>query len=119
MNPESTWHCGATADTREIWQHVAAQTSIDTADRLLDAVDNKVDMLRRFPYAGRSRACIQEGLRSVEVKGYVVYYRIEPDRHVEVNRLIHGRRDQYETWAKYAPFGSPNYVPPSALTLHI
>lgn len=84
----------AEADLDEIWLFVAKESgSMDTADRLIDTITERVWMLTRNPYAGRSRAKVwSEGLRSVAVGANVIVYRVEGEE-VVVLRVLHGRRN--------------------------
>lgn len=66
------------------------------AEALLDALDEAVESLSRFPYAHEvyySERPVRDELRKVPVKGYVLYYHVKEDT-VEIRRLIHGRRDR-------------------------
>jgi len=53
---------------------------------------DKCSIIARRPKAGRLRPEIGEGVRSRAYRGYVILYRIEPER-VRVLRIVHGARD--------------------------
>lgn len=66
------------------------------ADDLLNELDKTLDRLSAFPYAGgyfQSSQPLQEEVRYVLVKGFVLYYCVYPDR-VEIRRFLHGRQDR-------------------------
>lgn len=63
---------------------------------LLDEFDGAVQQIARFPYAHelyRTDRPMQDEIRKVPVKNYVLYYAVFPD-YVEIHRFLHGRRDR-------------------------
>jgi toxin ParE1/3/4 len=48
--------------------------------------------LTRFPFIGRDRSTLAQGLRSIVTGAYVIFYTVEPDRIIIV-RILDGRRD--------------------------
>ena len=67
-----------------------------TARDLLAAFDETLQRVAAFPYACelyRTDRPMQDEIRKVPVKGYVLYYAVFSDR-VEVRRFLHGRRDR-------------------------
>lgn len=88
----------AEQDLEEIWSYVAEDASPATADRLIDAIIDRFELLAEQPRMGRLRPEFGEGVRSFTVENYVVYYRHEGD--VLVARVLHGRRDQTAAWSE-------------------
>jgi plasmid stabilization system protein ParE len=84
----------AERDLDEIWSYVAEDASPATADRLIDAIVDRFELLAEQ----RLRPEFGEGVRSFTVENYVIYYRHERD--VLVARLLHGRRDQIAAWSE-------------------
>lgn len=84
----------AEADLDEIWYYVARESgSLEIANRLIDIITDRVFLLARSPWIGRSRAeDLAPGLRSSPVGEYVIIYSIE-NEEVLILRVIHGRRD--------------------------
>ena len=80
----------ARADLIEIWRYVAADSS-GAADRLLDEIEQKLEMLSASPRLGPARPDIAEGVRLFPVRRYVILYREVPDG-IEVVRIVHGMR---------------------------
>ena len=80
----------ANQDLVDIWLTVAADNE-RAADRLLDGIYAKLDLLRQFPEAGPARNDIAAGLRYLVHGNYLILYRIVSDG-VEVVRVVHGRR---------------------------
>ena len=88
----------AEQDLEEIWSYVAADASPAIADRLIDAVFDRFELLAEQPRMGRSRPEFGKGVRSLIVKSYVIYYRNDHD--LLIARILHGRRDQAAAWSK-------------------
>ena len=83
-------------DLREIWLYVADDTSESAADRLIDAIVERFELLAEQPRMGRCRPEFGEGVRSVSVENHVIYYRDESEPLIA--RVLHGRRDQRAAW---------------------
>jgi toxin ParE1/3/4 len=88
----------AEQDLDEIWLHVAEETSPATADRLIDDLVNRFDLLTEQPRMGRLRPAFGPGVRSLTVENHVVYY--WHDDEVQIARVLHGRRDQAAAWSE-------------------
>lgn len=88
----------AERDLDEIWAYIAEDASPATADRLVDAIVERFELLAEQPRMGRLRPEFGEGVRSFTVENYVIYYRYEGD--VLVARVLHGRRDQTAAWSE-------------------
>ena len=84
----------AQADLDDIWIFIASESgSADSADRVLDSIAGTLNVLRRSPYAGRSRdQDLRPGLRSFPAGNHVIFYQIESG-DVQVLRVLHGSRD--------------------------
>ena len=85
-------------DLEEIWLYVAEDSSPTTADRLIDAIVDRFDLLEQQPAVGRARPEFGVDVRSFVVEGYVIYYRV--DDEVLIARVLHGRRDQAAAWTE-------------------
>jgi toxin ParE1/3/4 len=87
----------AIRDLLELAEHIAAD-NLAAAERLLDAFERSVELLRTVPTMGsvcRVRTGRVKGLRVVAIRGfprYLVLYRFD-DPRLEVLRVIHGARD--------------------------
>ena len=88
----------AERDLEEIWSYVAEDASPTTADRLIDAIIDRFELLAEQPRMGRLRPEFGAGVRSCTVENHVIYYRHDGD--VLIARLLHGRRDQAAAWAE-------------------
>src|SRR5438132_14208390 len=88
----------ADRDLEEIWSYVAEDASPATADRLIDAIIDRFDLLVEQPSMGRARPEFGPGARSFAVENYVIYYR--HDRAVLIARILHGRRAQMAAGAR-------------------
>jgi toxin ParE1/3/4 len=88
----------AEQDLDDIWSYVAEDASLETADRLIDAIFDRFELLVEQPRMGRNRPEFGEGVRSIVVESHVIYYRHEQD--VLIARVLHGRRDQAAAWSE-------------------
>ena len=88
----------AEQDLEEIWSYVAEEASPITADRLIDGIIDRFDLLAERPGMGRARPEFGPGVRSFVVETYIIYYREEGD--VLIARILHGRRDQLAAWSE-------------------
>lgn len=82
----------AERDLDEVWLYVAEDASPTTADRLIDEIVDRFDLLAEQPRMGRLRPEFGPGVRSISVENHVIYYR--DDGQVQIARVLHGRRDQ-------------------------
>ncbi|MBI4606540.1 MAG: type II toxin-antitoxin system RelE/ParE family toxin [Planctomycetes bacterium] len=82
----------ASADIEEAWLYGAALWGAARADRFVGDLGEKLSLLTRFPKIGRSRAELGDGLRSLPVPPFVIFYRPRADA-IEVVRVLHGARD--------------------------
>jgi toxin ParE1/3/4 len=89
--PTALWKPLARGDLLDIWDYVASD-NLENADRLVDTINKKCEMLARFPKMGRLRDEVLDSLRSFPVGNYVIFYRPIEDG-VEIVRVLHGKRD--------------------------
>jgi toxin ParE1/3/4 len=82
----------AERDLKEIWSYVAEDASFTSADRLIDAIFDRFELLAEQPRMGRLRPEFGAGVRSFTVENFIIYYR--HDGKVLIARVLHGRRDQ-------------------------
>jgi toxin ParE1/3/4 len=81
----------ARGDLLEIWRYIANDNET-AADRFIDLLVQRFQLLGKNPYIGRSRDELRTGYRSFPVGQYVVFYRVaEPG--VQIMHVVHGRRD--------------------------
>jgi toxin ParE1/3/4 len=78
----------------DIWYHTAKESrSIETADRVIDAITERFFLLANYPHAGRRRdEDLRPGLRSFPVGEYVIIYRVEGE-DVLILHVLRGSRD--------------------------
>jgi len=88
----------AEQDLDEIWSYVAEDASPTTADRFIDDIIDRFDLLAEQPRIGRLRPEFGPGVRSFAVENYVIDYRHDGD--VLIARILHGRRDQMAAWSE-------------------
>jgi toxin ParE1/3/4 len=81
----------AAADLVEIWDYIADDNPA-AATRMLERIERTARKLLRNAKAGRERAELSPGLRSVVCRPYVVFYRLV-GASVEIVRVLHGARD--------------------------
>jgi toxin ParE1/3/4 len=88
----------AEQDLEDIWLYVAEDASPARADRLIDAIVERFDLLAEQPSIGRLRPEFGASIRSFVVESHVIYYRHDGD--TVIARVLHGRRDQAAAWAE-------------------
>jgi toxin ParE1/3/4 len=62
------------------------------ADRWLDLVDEKCQLLARMAELGRKRPDLAPDLRSLPAGNHIIFYRPLPDG-IQLIRVLHGARD--------------------------
>lgn len=81
----------ARLDLVDVWTYVAGVDPA-AADRLLDRVLAKLEMLADNPGVGSPRSELATNLRSLSVRPYLLFYRPLTDG-IELVRVLHGARD--------------------------
>jgi toxin ParE1/3/4 len=81
----------AGADIAEIWDFIA-EDSLEQADRWVDRLDEKLQLLAGQPLMGRDRPELAAGLRSIPFGRYVIFY-LPLDDGIDVVRILHSARD--------------------------
>ncbi len=82
----------AQRDLLNLWRYIASNSGAMRADAVADKIDAKLKTLAAQPGIGRPRDELREGLRSLPVASYVIFYNPMPDG-IEVVHVIHGRQD--------------------------
>jgi toxin ParE1/3/4 len=83
----------AVADFKRIWRYIALDDA-DAADRVLLAIDAKIERLRIFPEIGTPRDEIRPGARTLVHGAYLVLYAYDPiSDTVEIVAVVEGQRD--------------------------
>jgi toxin ParE1/3/4 len=84
----------AEAELDDIWIYVArASGSIEIANRLIDALTERLFLLGQYPQMGRRRDHdLRPGLRSFPAGEYVIIYRVE-GADALILHLVRGSRD--------------------------
>jgi len=77
-------------DLIRIWRYVAAD-SPEAATRLLQRIDERVEMLSRNPFVGECQPQFGETTRRIIEGSYLIFYDVHPDT-VHVLRVFHGAR---------------------------
>ncbi|MEQ8762545.1 MAG: type II toxin-antitoxin system RelE/ParE family toxin [Planctomycetota bacterium] len=91
------WRCRAEEDLTEAYAHLGAE-SPTAAERLLDAVEEAIELLLENPRAGRRRAFCSPRAQEVrswilkDFESYLLFYRSDGE-DLEVVRFLHGARD--------------------------
>ena len=80
----------AEEDLIELWLYIA-QDNPGAADRLLDAIEEKMVLLAAHPQLGPARPDIAADCRYFPVGNYLILYRMIPDG-IEVVRVVQGAR---------------------------
>lgn len=80
----------AEEDLIEIWMYVANDNP-EAADKLIEQIDAKCQMLADNPAIGQARSDIASGLRYFPIRNYLILYR-QLNESVEIVRIVHGAR---------------------------
>jgi toxin ParE1/3/4 len=81
----------AEQDLVDIWFGIAKRNE-RAADRMIDTIRRRCEVLLRFPYGGEACPRLGHDMRWFPAGNYVIIYR--PDnRGIQVVRVIDGRRD--------------------------
>jgi len=81
----------AILDLNEIWLYIATDSTV-AADKFIDLLYEKCELLKNMPEAGRKRDELLPGIRSLVVYNYIVFYR-KKENCVEIIRILNGYRD--------------------------
>jgi len=81
----------AKQDFLSIWAYIA-EDSPNAADKLLDTISEKCNLLGENSKLGQARPDISPEMRYFPVKNYLILYK-EQSLGVEIIRILHGSRD--------------------------
>ena len=81
----------AKEDLLAIWSYIA-EDNPNAADKLLDVIDEKCNLLGENPKLGQARPDIALKMRYFPVKNYLILYQ-EAVEGIEIVRVLHGSRD--------------------------
>jgi toxin ParE1/3/4 len=79
-------------DLMDLWYYIEERSGEDRADAVLRQINKTLATVAGQPGMGRSRNELREGLRSLPVLSYMIFYR-PIENGIEVVRVLHGRRD--------------------------
>jgi toxin ParE1/3/4 len=83
----------ADADLRDIWRYIATDDPA-AADRVLLRLDERTQVLQRFPRIGPARGDIRKGLRMPVEGNYLILYEFNARRdEIEIIAVVDGRRE--------------------------
>jgi len=82
----------AQVDIDGIWDHIA-RDSLVKADRFIDRIEQRFELLATNPRLGVARDDLRPGLRGFRHASYLIYYRLIRGG-IEVARVVHGARRQ-------------------------
>jgi toxin ParE1/3/4 len=78
-------------DLLQIYAYIA-EDSETHAERTVQQIRRRFESLPNFPFLGRQRPDLAEGLRQLNAGQYLVFYRVD-EPSVEILRILHGRMD--------------------------
>jgi toxin ParE1/3/4 len=82
----------AESDLTQIWIYSYRHWGEAQADRYLDLLVSSLQHCVQHPEAGRDRAELRLGYRSLRAGKHIIFYTVT-DKHVIVQRVLHGNRD--------------------------
>ncbi len=84
----------AERDLKNIAYYIAAESgSVEIAERQIDSITERFELLANYPEAGRARYDLGVGRRTYPVDNYVILYRTT-GMDVLILRVVHSRRDR-------------------------
>lgn len=86
----------ADRDLNDIWDFIADADQMQ-ADKFIDLLLEKCELLAKFPEMGRTRHEFIINLRSFPVKNYIVFY-LPVESDIEILRVLHASRDIAEVF---------------------
>ena len=81
----------ADADLLHILSYLAERNRA-AAVALANLFNTKIENLTHCPFIGRDRSIFAQGLRSIVLENYVLFYRVE-DARILIVHVLDGRRD--------------------------
>lgn len=95
---------GAEQDLEALHDYLSRTASPLTADRLLDALEEQISTLRRFPERGdHPRELLALGIREyrqLHFKPWRLIYQVDDDQQVIIHLIADGRRDMASLLAR-------------------
>ena len=86
----------ALKDLDEIWEYINSDLcNPDAADHTVNAILDKTESLREFPYSGvplDTISRIHSNYRFIPVNSFLAFYRVQ-DGVVYIDRILYSRRD--------------------------
>jgi toxin ParE1/3/4 len=82
----------ASRDIESVMDYLAEKVGFEMAERFLEKINAKFELLAKFPQIGRRRDELYPGLRSVPLEDYLIFYCLVPEG-IEVIRVVGGYRD--------------------------
>jgi toxin ParE1/3/4 len=79
-------------DLEQIWLYIGVNSSPDIADRLLDEVYDRFELLSMAPLMGKERPELAKNVRSMVVEPFVIFYR-PLERGVAIARVLRAEQD--------------------------
>jgi toxin ParE1/3/4 len=73
MNPVCKFTLPASRDIEALMDYVADNSNFDTAERLLDTINDKCKRLAAFPGMGRRRDELAPNVRSFPINDYLIF----------------------------------------------
>lgn len=77
----------------EIWRYTSETWGVSHANKYLDQIEQCLQSLFENPELGKPRDEIRKGYRSLHCEHHLVFYRENPNKQIEVVRLLHERMD--------------------------
>ncbi len=82
----------ADADIDSLAEHIANTQSLSAAERFIDAIYEKCELIAQHPDIGRLRPELAPRIRSFPAGPFVIFYQAAR-RRIEIVRVVRGSRD--------------------------
>ena len=83
----------AVSDLDEIWMYAAERDGVDAAERLIEWLTRRMGFLSRHPMGGVARTDLGVAIRSLVIRPFRVYYRLDKDL-VRIVHVRHSAQDE-------------------------
>ncbi len=80
--------------------YYANEVNFQLADRIIDQIISKIELLSTIPETGRVRKDIAQDVRSFPIDQFNLYYKIIKKDLIQISRIIHASRDQKKAYEK-------------------
>jgi toxin ParE1/3/4 len=83
----------ALEDLTAIWHYTTEKWSEKQADKYYELLIDHCRQIADNPGIGKNYEGVIDNLLGLKVNRHIIFYRITPERIIEITRILHGRMD--------------------------